>query len=237
MKIYIRAFLFLLSALVLSSCIDMQRKIRLNSDGSGSEKLTISINRNSLLAIQIVLSKINTNTDIITNDIKEVLNMFNDTLYLAEIRAPLLKPGVADSIKLISVKEISSTDSAKSVEIYYSFKSPKNLIDDKLSLMYDAIIPDETKKKNFPVDFIAKEDYCEFSYIMGFRSDKDTMDLPTDTIDEVICGNRSISFEIRTENDIISSNADSWKGKKAFWKIPLIDHIRKQHELYLKFEN
>ena len=243
MKIYIRAFLFLLAALTLSSCIDMQRKIRLNSDGSGSEKILITLNKNSILAMQFALSKLDVDSVSIDEDIKEIQEMFKDTMYLAEIRKSFGNFAVKDSLKLISVKEKSSTDSTKSFEIYYSFSSVKNLIGDKLTMMPDDEIPVETEKKISPIDFIVKDNYFEFSYKLGKNSEVDTLKqydslkILSDKIMETVFGKSTISFEVITENKIISSNADSWKGKNALWNILMIDYMRKQRILNIKFEN
>ncbi len=243
MKIYIRAFLFLLAALMLSSCIDMQRKIRLNTDGSGSEKLKISLNKNSIFAMQLALSKLDSDAVSNEEDIKEIQEMFKDTMYLSEIRSSFSNFAVRDSLKLISVKELSSTDSTKTFEIYYSFSNIKNLIGDKLTMMPDDEMPEESAQRISPVEFSEKDNYCEFSYKLGKNSESDTLQqydslkILSDKIVETVFGKSTMSFEIRTENKIISSNADSWKGKKALWNILMVDYIRKQRILNLKFEN
>jgi hypothetical protein len=241
MKIYIRAFLFLAAITMFSSCIGFNRQIKLNSDGSGSEKVTLSLNKNVIIAMQMQLSVFGNDTASHNEDLREIEELFKDTMYLAEFRNEIQKICKTDNLELKSVKEKSSTDSTKIIEIYYKFDNVENLISEKVSMLPGDDMPDGLIKKISPVKFTKGKNYSEFSYKLGKNSETDTLQqydslkVSDDKITEMVFGNGTFTIEVRTENKIISTNADNWSGKKAKWVIPMIDYIRKVKNLYLKF--
>jgi len=241
MKIYIQAFLLIAAAILFSSCIGMQRQIKLNADGSGSEKMTLVINRNSIMAMQVALSSFDNDSVSNAEDLNEIEDLFKDTTYLAEIRRSFNVQGKTDSLKLVYVKEIASTDSTKTIQIYFKFTNVKHLFGDKLKLQPDDEISEDQIKSISPAEFKLNEDDCEFTYKLGKNSEADTLQqydslkVAADKILETVFGKGTLTFEIITENDIIETNADSRSGKKVSWFIPFIDFVKKQKLLKVKF--
>ncbi len=240
MNFFKSSFLILLLTVILSSCIGIKREIKLNSNGSGTEKMTITINKKNILALQSVLSSLGNDTDSNNEDVAEMNSLFNDTLYLADIRDSFKKLEVKDSMNLISVKEAISTDSLKTVEIVYDFKKVKFLLSDKAAVNLNNDSTENINKSQPNAKLITKNNQREFIYTLGKQNDDEPIpsndSVNVDGILKAIFGQSRFEIQVEVPGDIISTNANVVNGKTAMWDYPMSALLNKIRELKVKFK-
>lgn len=206
----------LLLCVTYSSCISIDRKIKLNKDGSGEEIMKISFMKEFYTMMSSMASVMDSARQ------KEFL----DSLYSDEIFMDKTKSGY-DSIPGLHIEDIYSQrnpDSSNSFVIKYSFDSIS-----RIGSSIDKTFDENSKKKNSALVTFNKEgDEIVFNYLYEQPSGEDIAESDS-LMDEMklgmakMFGNGYINIEIEFPYEIISSNATSAENRTLTWNYPISD--------------
>ena len=241
MSNYKKIFFFLFLALMLSSCIGIKREIKLYPNGSGREKMTITLNKKEIFDLQTMISSMGSDTASNNEDITELNSLFEDTLYLAEIRESFRKLEIRDSMKLTSVKEILSNDSMKTIEIKYDFKDIGHLISDRATANIGNNEKENIKLSETNVKLVKTKGAREFIYLLGKKPDEDkpslndSLNMDSQGIMGMIFGNDTFELQVEVPGDIISTNADAVNGRVVKWNNKMTDLLKNMKTLKVKY--
>jgi hypothetical protein len=219
MKIFRATFIVLTLLIVcttLNSCVSVERKIKINKDGSGEETMKISFMKEFYSMMSSMASIMDSTRQ------KEFL----DSLYNDEIFMNKTKSGY-DSIPGLNISDIYSvrnSDSSNSFVIKYSFDSIS-----KIGSSMEKTIEEDNKKKSPAIVTLEKDgDEIVFSYLYEQPKGEDIPE--NDSLMEEMklgmakmFGNGYINFEIEFPYEIISSNATSSDQRTLKWNYPISD--------------
>lgn len=209
--------LAVLLSLALNSCISIDRKIKINTDGSGDETIKIVFSR-EFYSIMGSMSSFMDSTR---------RQGFLDSLYSNEVFLNKTKEGY-DSIRGIKILDMTSErgiDSSNTFVIKYQFDSINRIGSslDKLSENEDSY---ETT-----VNWIENGDNIDFNYIYQDRNQP----LETEENDSLTQQMKSslaelfkedvITIQVEFPYEVVSSNAMSANGNILNWNFPLNDVI------------
>lgn len=235
-KTFPNFFLLLLLTSLFFSCIDIKREIKLNKDGSGTDRTSLTIYPYSIIPKDSLTS----NTDTSNAYQQSLKKFFDDTTYLQAAREKIMEINEKYPIEVISINETGRTDTSKTIEMYYKFKDVSVLNASSFtSEIFEKYANDTTGTNK--VQFITNPDNYEFIFRAGkdlsyAEESKDTSLLFVKLLLDKIFSKGRFILTVETESYIIYSNADEWKGKTAYWDIPLKNFITKVNELIVRFE-
>ncbi|MBK8550104.1 MAG: hypothetical protein IPL53_03220 [Ignavibacteria bacterium] len=200
----------------LNSCLSVDRKIKLNRDGSGEEVLTVTF-------MQEFYSLMSSMTSLMDSTRRD---SFLDSLYSDEIFINKTK-GKYDSIPGITVNEIYSKknyDSSQSFIISYSFDSLSKIG----SLLEKTVESDDEIKSPAVVTMINEGDLVKFNYIYEQTaeepiSDNDSLNAQMKAGIAEMFGSGFVNFEIEFPYEVVSSNATSANGNILTWNLPMTE--------------
>lgn len=214
-KISILVFVFI-NAFMLHSCISIDRKLKINANGSGDEILTITFHKQFYDAMASMSTFMDSSRR----------QGFLDSLYSDEIFESKTK-NAYDTIPGIHFIELTSRtneDSSKSFFIKYEFDSISK-IGSSLAQLKDSLDKSETK-----VEWIKDGDNIKFRYFYEWPIAKESQ--ANDSLMEQMrkgmaemFGSGSATFEIQFPFEIISSNATSAEGNTLKWTFNMSDVI------------
>jgi hypothetical protein len=219
---------------VFITCIDIKREIKLNIDGSGTDKIAVTIYPYSFIPKDSIISDT-------SNVYSKSINLFfNDTSYLQAGREKIQEMNEKYKIEVISINETGRTDTSKTIEMYYKFNdvtalNAASFTQDLYKGYLQDTIPDnkvefKTNPDNYELIFRAGKD------LSVYNESKDSNIILVKFILDKMFSKGRFSLTIETETYIIYSNADEWKDKTAKWNIPLKDFVTKVNEMIVRFE-
>lgn len=215
-----KAFSFLLVIAIcisLSSCIGVDRKIKLNKDGSGEETMKITFMKEFYALMSSMSAMMDSSRQ----------ESFLDSLYNDQIFIDKTKDGY-DSIpgvKIIDIFSEKNFDSSSTFTIKYSFDN----LDVLGTSLQKTLEDDKEKQDEIPttVTMLPEGDNIVFSY------DYDNPENETGEVDSSeiamknsmvkIFENGFINFEIEFPYEVISSNATSSSGNTLNWDYKMTD--------------
>jgi hypothetical protein len=214
-KATFKVIILLLLCASLNSCLSVDRKIKLNKDGSGEETMTISF-------MKEFYSMMSSMASIMDSARKEA---FLDSLYSDDIFMNKTKSGY-DSIPGIKISDIYSKrnpDSSNSFVIKYSFDSISSL-----GTSLDKAINEDNDSKISPatVTLTKEGDELVFDYIYEQPAseempENDSLASQMKSGMSEMFGNGFINFEIEFPYEIVSSNATSADQRTLKWYFPM----------------
>ena len=204
----------LLLCTVLNSCLSVDRKIKLNRDGSGEETMKISF-------MKEFFAMVSSMSEIMDSTKKQAFidSLYNDQIFMDKTRSEY------DSIPGIKVLDIFSErnpDSSFNITVKYSFDSIS-----RLGSAMESTLSDDKPKDPAIVTLIREGDELVFSYIYENNKLTDEMEEGDSLMTEMrsgmskLFGSGAISFEIEFPYEIISSNAVSSGGNILKWSYPM----------------
>ena len=208
--------ILLTCSIVLCSCLSINRNIKLNKDGSGSEVLSILFDKQFYQAMSSMASFMDSTRR----------QGFLDSLYSDEFFVNKSKEGY-DSIhgvKLIDIYSEKGPDSSNIFVIKYEFDSVK-----KIGSALDQMNSDYDSSKT-TVSMTNQESDVVFNYT--YTQPNTEVLSANDSLSEQmkkgmaeIFGGDYINFEIEFPYPVISSNATSGDGNKLRWDYTISDII------------
>lgn len=217
LKATFKVIILLLLCASLNSCLSVDRKIKLNKDGSGEETMTISFMKEFYTMMSSMAS-------IMDSTRKEA---FLDSLYSDDIFMNKTKSSYDSipGIKIIDIHSQKNPDSSNSFVIKYSFDSISSI-----GTSLDKTINDDKKDNKAPaiVTFNKEGDDFVFNYIYEQPAseeipENDSLAQQMKTGMSEMFGNGFINFEIEFPYDIVSSNATSSDQRILKWYFPMSD--------------
>jgi hypothetical protein len=206
----------LLMCTSMNSCISIDRKIKINKDGTGEEIMKISFMKEFYTMMSSMASIMDSSRQ----------QDFLDSLYNDEIFMNKTRSGY-DSIPGLKISDIYSErnpDSSNSFVIKYSFDSIN-----KIGSSLEKAIEEDNKDKSQAVVTMNKEgEEIVFSYIFEQPAGGDIPESDS-TMEEMklgmakMFGNGYINFEIEFPYEVISSNATSSDKNILKWNYPISD--------------
>ena len=221
LKPILNVILFLIVCLSLNSCLSVDRKIKLNRDGSGEEVLKITFMKEFYSMMSVM-------TDFMDSARKQTFldSLYNDDVFISKTESKYDSAGV----KLIDISSSTNYDSSKSFIIKYSFDSIskigsllENTVDDDADIKAPAIVT---------LDKVGNE--MVFNYIYEMEEpeelgggDDDTLAAQMKASIVNMFGSGFLNFEIEFPYEVVSSNASSANGNTLTWNYPLSEIIMK----------
>lgn len=206
--LFIITSLFTLS---LASCISINRSIKLNADGSGTEDMRMTMDKEYLLMLASFATAIDSNRK------QEIMNaLYNDSSYIEKIK---LKEETLKGVRVIDASSVTTPDSAKVITVIYDF-------DDISALEYSLMGTDDMNGTT-DSDILMKDNgnTVSFEYRITNKNDMKENDeagssLKADIME--LFKDDKLTVNIEMPYDVVSSNAHSSSGRILTWQFDIM---------------
>lgn len=210
--IYLPILVVLVGLFSLNSCIDINRKIKVNADGSGNEVQTFKIDR---MFYDLIFSMVQGFDSSKAKTVKD--SLYNHDDMLKTIRENLSKK---EGIEIVSLTGVTNSDSSSTYTFDYNFNSVEKI--GYATNISPKELSGEEKSKS-KVEWKDNGSTIYFSLLYTPDSSKDTTDNDNNKAFSFIFANKNVNFEIEFPYVIESSNAINVSGNKALWTFPISD--------------
>lgn len=214
-RIYIIILLLFFSAILLSSCIDIKRNIKINADGSGNEKQEINVDKMFYQMIIGLTSAFDSTKSLSIRD-----SLYNHTDILEGAKANLENN---KGLEVVSLNGVTNVDSSSTYYLDYNFDKIEK-IGFTTSVNPEKIGQTPENTPELVWNDKGNKIIFTFKYIPS-TSDKDSNNLNQGM--EFMFANKNMTFNIEFPFEIETTNALSYSGKTAKWILSL-------QELYSK---
>jgi len=205
----------ILSSLIFSSCISINRNISVNKDGSGSEIMTIKFNKMFYEMMASMSSLMDS-----TRRQGYLDSLYSDKIFVDKTKE---KYDSTQGIKLIDIYSFKDPDSSNSFVIKYEFDS---LVKIGSSLDNINSSGDTSDKTNVTYNKEGNDILFNYIYEESMPQGAQTNDSLTAEMrkgmSELFKGG-NFTFEIQFPYEVISSNAKSSEGNKLMWDFSISD--------------
>jgi hypothetical protein len=208
----------------LSSCIDIDRKIKINADGSGSETQTFNIDRTFYDLIFSMVSSMDSSK---SKSIKD--SLYNHEDMLGKIKENLSKQ---EGIEIVELSGTTNADSSTTYRFNYKFNSIE-----KIGYATNISPEELSGKESNKSEVIWKDngDKINFSLLYKPNTEKDNSNEDNNKALAFLFANKNIKFEIEFPYNIEKSNGQSFNGNTGSWTFPLVELMKnKDQKLYLE---
>lgn len=212
--IYLYGILLICVSFYFTSCINIERNIKINPDGSGYEVVNFIYQKEFFQSLIALVSAFDSNRVQSYTD-----SLYNDDIFLKDMKIDVNDK--KEGIKINSVKSRTNPDSSKTVTIDYNF--------DNINLISESLAKEKSDiggKGKTEVIWKEKNGRKYFAYI--YKNIKKDSNQNTDSSNVSNMMNLSsffkdnkLYFNIEFPHEIISSNANFTEGKKLRWEIAL----------------
>ena len=209
-------------SLTFLSCVNIQRDIKINKDGSGTERISMNLGKEYFDYLSSMIPEKNGN-------FRYVL----DSLYKSDFLKDLAKKDYTDKegVNFIDAKSEVENDSSLTTIIEYKFDNVK-YIDNSLQPIGSKSGTDSKRTKT--VVFF-KEEGSKVIFRYNFiRNNNIDSTYNIDLSDYF--KNDKITVNIEFPYDVITSNANYTDGRKLTWEIPVNYFLEKNKKFSLKAE-
>ncbi|MFA5010380.1 MAG: hypothetical protein WC644_00365 [Ignavibacteria bacterium] len=223
-RFYIFIVIAILSMVTLSSCLNIDRKIKINSNGTGTEVQTFDIDRNFYQIIFTMVQSLDSSKAISVKD-----SLYNHDVMLIPIRENL---GAKEGIQLISLTGTTNEDSSVTYRFEYNFDDVS-----KLGYATNMSAKEMSGEQESKSEIVWKENENTINFSLLYKPD------PGNDMDQednmkafsFLFANKNVNFEIEFPYEIESSNALSTEGNKGKWSFPVSElMLDKTKKLYLE---
>ena len=223
-RFYILTLIAILSMITLSSCLNIDRKIKINSNGTGTEVQTFDIDRRFYeLLITMVQSLDSTKAKSVRD------SLYNHETMLIPIRENL---GSKEGIQLISLTGVTNEDSSVTYRFEYNFDDVS-----KLGYATNISAKEMSGEQQSKSEIIWKDNGNTVNFSLLYKPD------PGDDMNQednmkafsFLFANKNVNFEIEFPYEIESSNAINTSGTKGVWSFPVSElMLDKTKKLFLE---
>ena len=224
LRFYVLAVTVIISMMSLSSCLNIDRKIKINSNGTGTEVQTFDIDRRFYeLLITMVQSLDSTKAKSVRD------SLYNHETMLIPIRENL---GSKEGIQLISLTGVTNEDSSVTYRFEYNFDDVS-----KLGYATNISAKEMSGEQQSKSEIIWKDNGNTVNFSLLYKPD------PGDDMNQednmkafsFLFANKNVNFEIEFPYAIESSNAINTSGTKGVWSFPVSElMLDKTKKLYLE---
>jgi hypothetical protein len=209
---------------IISSCISIERTIKINKDGSGKELLTAHYSREFfefLISTAMSFDSVKGKT--------LVDSIYSEETFTKEIKDKYKK---INGIKLISTKTRINPDSSMNVYIDYTFDNI-----DKLSETFKSLEKEDNTfgKSKTEISFKKKGKKYLFNYNFERVNEGDTNKSMNNSLAPFF-KDQKMTFNITFPFNITSSNAMKTNGKTLIWEFPMDKMITDTNKFIMEAE-
>jgi hypothetical protein len=207
--IFFKSLPVILMLFIFSSCISIERAIKINDDGSGKEVMTVQYTkdffdflRSTAMAFDSVKGK----------SIAD--SLFNEDLFAGEIKDKYKK---IDGITLKDIKSKFNPDSSLTLKINYTFDNIE-----RLSQTLNSLDKDESSFGKGKTEILFKSEGKKiiFKYKYEIESQNDSSKSLRNSL-AVFFKDQKMTFNITFPHSIKSSNAIKTNGKTLTWEFEM----------------
>ncbi len=215
--------LFCLFPLVVSSCISVERYVKLSSDGSGTEEIKMIFQKEFYSGVgSFAMMFDSTATE---GDIRD--SMYTATSELVSLKEQFQ---ATEGITLIDAYSEIQPDSSNVINVKYSF--------DKVSRIGESMnkVNQDFESTPSKVSLIEEGDNLFFSYTYENAASGDSEDSLSAQMLQGLAGMFNTGrflFELETPFEVISSNATSQSGNKLVWDMS-ISSIMTENKVHME---
>lgn len=224
LRFYVLAVTVLISMMTLSSCLNIDRKIKINSNGTGTEVQTFDIDRRFYeLLITMVQSLDSTKAKSVRD------SLYNHETMLIPIRENL---GSKEGIQLISLTGVTNEDSSVTYRFEYNFDDVS-----KLGYATNISAKEMSGEQQSKSEIIWKENENTINFSLLYKPDpgEDVNQEDNMKAFSFLFANKNVNFEIEFPYEIESSNAINTSGTKGVWSFPVSElMLDKTKKLFLE---
>ncbi len=210
-------YILVLLTLVFSSCISVERTIKLNSDGSGEEVLKLIYQKefyNMLGTFTMMFDSTGGQSNLMDS-------MYNATSELSKLRSSFES---TEGLRLIESYSRIQPDSSNLVYVNYAFDSVYKIGESMNK------VSDDFEDQPAKITYETEDGNIVFRYL--YESPDVGNDPSADSLKaQMMSGmasmfqNGKFRFELNSPYDVVSSNATSQDGRNLVWDLPLSDII------------
>jgi hypothetical protein len=193
--------------------MDIERKIKINPDGSGKEILTMTIGKEFFDVFISTASLMNSSKAKTFID-----SLYSDDIYKSQFRKTL---NSIEGLHLINVDSRTNPDSSKTIETEYSFEDIK-YIGNKLN--YSYVYQNKTDDSDLTADISFKDEGNKVIFIYDVKPSKTKYNSYKELAAPFFKNNKVI-YNIDFPYDISSSNATYKNGRNLIWEFDTGDLI------------
>lgn len=201
----------------LSSCIGVDRNIKLNKDGSGEETMKITFMKEFYGLMSSMSAMMDSSRQISFLD-----SLYNDQIFIDKTRESY---DSIQGVKIIDIFSSKNDDSSSTFVIKYNFDN----LDVLGSSLQKTLEDEKDNNEEIPTTVTMKPegDNIVFNYLYD-NPEKDITDTDSTEIEMKnsmvkIFENGYINFEIEFPYEVISSNSTSGSGNVLKWNYPMTD--------------
>ena len=210
--------------LTLSSCVDIDRKIKINADGSGSETQTFNIDRTFY---DLIFSMVNSMDSVKSKGIKD--SLYNHEEMLGKIRENLSKQ---EGIEITELTGTTNADSSTTYKFNYRFNKIEK-IGYATNISPKELSGEEQNKSE--VTWKDNGDRINFTLLYKPNNEGENSNDENNKAFAFLFANKNVKFEIEFPYNIESSNGQSFNGKTGSWSFPLVELMKnKDQKIYLE---
>lgn len=206
---------------LLCSCLSINRNIKINNDGSGTEVLSVTFDK---MFYEMMASM----TSFMDSTRRQG---FLDSLYSDEIfiDRTKLKYDSMTGIQLINISSLKNSDSSNTFVIEYNYDSISKIAS-SLNRLNSNSNDTDSDSSTTTVTFTTQgqDVFFNYTYIQSKNDNLQSSDSLSEQMKtgmaEIFSGD-NINFEIEFPYTVVSSNASSVKGNKLFWNFTISDII------------
>ncbi len=217
------AVLIISLAVMLYSCINTERNIKINKDGSGTETQTLDLSK-EFYDIMIAMASAFDSTK--TDSIRDSLYSDPDFTRNAEN-----KIGGQDGLTLNSVSAVTNPDSSRTFRLSYNFDKVE-----KIATAMNINNSQEDKKSTTDISYKESGDKVNFYYKYVAEVDTSLKAMSEQQKKGIISlfDGKALVFNIDFPYTIESSNANEVSGRTATWRFPMDKFYLEKSEFELK---
>lgn len=216
--------LIVITLITLSSCVDIDRKIKINADGSGTETQTFSIDKSFY---DLIFSMVSSMDSTQSKGIKD--SLYNHEDMLKNIRGNF---GKEEGIEMVDLSGKTNADSSTTYQFTYNFAKI-----DKIGFATN-LSPKELSGEDKNTSVVVWKDNgntVNFSLLYKPKDDGENSSEANNQSFAFMFANKSVKFEIEFPFDIEKSNGKSFSGKTGSWVFPLDELMKnKDNRIYLE---
>jgi hypothetical protein len=203
-KKYILLCITLLFSISLTSCLSITRTIKLNADGSGTENLSMHMDKEYFLILASFASAIDSTKR------QDIMNsLYSDSLYISKMKS---RGSSQEGVKILDATSVTNEDSSKIVTVLYSFEN----ISDLQNPLNDN--GSSTRKSMETVIFKDNGSTASFLYKRIENQDNENSESSVSSeITRLLEGDKFI-MSVEMPYDVISSNAHITAGRTLTWE-------------------
>ncbi|KAA0210188.1 MAG: hypothetical protein EDM69_06210 [Chlorobiota bacterium] len=211
--------IIIIPVILFQGCMEFQRNIKLNKDGSGSEELTFHIEKVFFDSLIEFIASLDSTRITTFRD-----SLYNDEYFTSDIRKDSKDvQGISDLV----INSATNEDSSKTIFVGYNF--------DNVMSLNDPIGTSNSRNNsnyNYSVVWDETDEQINFRYtIIPAADEEDGGNTLSKGFDNFLNG-KFATFKIEFPYEIISSNATETNGNTLTWKISM-DEFSKLKEPYV----